>query len=1057
VKYGIITILIILTTIKEIVVYAQTPKLRFEHITTEQGLADNTVLSVMEDRKGFIWISTFNGLCKYDGYSFTTYQFDPDDSSSIGGNVITRVYEDKDGTIWVVARGSGIYLFDRSTEKFTRLKSKNDTIPSSISFSWGLNEDKEGKIWIGNDADGKLFRYDKQTGRISNENYTSNFFAKPDSNTKRIKVINCIYKDKAGTLWMGSNAGLHRLNLTPQQPGKISKVSFTTFRNDPKNQKSLPAHTISYNGIYQDKTGMLWVASYKGLCQLNPGTGECKLYIHDSTSPQSISDNKIRGMGEDKEGNLWIGTTNGLNKLNKERTIFTRYFHDDNDPASIRTNSIWSLFLDKKGILWLAFVGAGIDKVDLNQNPIALYQRIISNKNSLTSDSVTAVCEDRSGTVWIGTLGGLNAWDRTTNKFTHYRKNPKDSNSLGSDFVSAVIEDRDGNIWVGGGANAIGIFSRLNRKSGLFKHYFFKYPYRGTYGNPVLTLYEDKAGMLWIGTTGGAIRFNRNTETWVHYSYEPNNPNGIADSWVNSICEDRRGNFWIGHNSTALVKFNPSTGIFNRYIHNPNDPQSISSSIVKSIFRDSKDNLWFATRHGGLCRLNEENETFSRFTKKDGLPSNTIYSILEDDDHNLWLTTNKGLCRFNPSAHTFTNFDKDNGLLGSQFEIRPENAGGCFKGKDGTLYFGGPNGLNVFHPHDLTFNSVAPAVAITRFTLFNNPIPGKNEADEIILQHDENYFSFEFAALSFSNSAKNQYAYQLTGVDKDWVYSGTRRLASYTNIAPGHYVFRVKASNNDGVWNEKGIAVHIIILTPWWGSWWFYGLCAMVVAAIVYSLFKYRLQQKIKVLQIRNVLHRDLHDDVGATLSCVKAYSEILRDNPTNPVIADLIKDNSTEMLERLEVISWATNPQHDNFKSLYEKMNKFAQPLCHAHQVDFVFEKHGINDNIVIPADVRQNTFLVFKEAINNVIKYAKATECRSTLTTSNRKFILLVTDNGVGMDGIIRGNGSGIKNMKKRSEALKGCLEVENISPKGTSIKMVIHYPFKLPNTWYGNKNSK
>lgn len=1035
--------------------FAQPDKLRFEHITTAQGLADNTALSTMEDSKGFIWISTFNGLCKYDGYNFITYQFDPDDNSSIGGNVITRVLEDRDGTIWVVVRGSGIYLFDRSTEKFTRFKPANDTIPLSISFSWGLNEDKEGKIWIGNDSDGQLFRYDKQTGAISTQEYTTKNFAKPDFNSYS-REVRCIYRDRSGNLWVGSSEGLYRLNLTPGEFGKQTKVSFTAYHHDPKNPKTLASHFFAYNGICEDKEGMIWVGG-KGLSQLNPKTGECKRYIPDPANPQSISSDDITGIGEDKKGNLWISTNNGLNKLNKERTIFTRYFHDDDDPTSLSHNNIWSLFLDKQDILWLNFVGAGINKLDLNQNPMALYQHQPSNANSLSNNNVSAICEDRSGIVWLGTLGGgLNAWDRRTNKFIHYRDDPSVINSLGSDFVSAIIEDKEGNLWIGGGKNRIAILSKLDKKSGIFKHYFFKYPYRNSYDNPVLTLYEDKEGMIWMGTSDGAIRFNRKTETWVHYPFDPNNKNGLSDYWVNSVCEDKRGNFWIGHNSHALVKFNPNTKIFSHYFHNPNDSNSITSSIVKSIFKDSKSNLWFATRHGGLCRLNEENETFTAFTKKDGLPSNTIYSILEDNDSNLWLTTNKGLCRFNPSTHSFTTFDADDGLQGNQFEIRPENTGGCFKGQDGTLYFGGPNGLNVFHPHNLTVNTIAPPVAITRFSLFDKPRPGKNETDQIVLKHNENFFSFEFAALNFINTSKNQYAYQLAGIDKDWVYSGTRRFTSYTDIAPGKYKFRVKAANKDGVWNEKGASINIIILPPWWKTWWFYGLCLLAAASLIYILFQYRLQQKLRVLQIRNRLHRDLHDDVGATLSSVKAYSEILKDNPDNPLIAELIRDNSTEMIERLEVIAWATNPQHDNFKSLKNTLAKFAAPLCHSRNIQCNIENNGINEEMMMSGEVRQNIFLVFKEAVNNMIKYAEATACAIHLFIRNNQFVMQITDNGKGSDGTVKGSGAGWKNMQKRAESLNGKLVIESISGKGTVITMSLPYPFKIPNSWEVKRNS-
>lgn len=425
-------------------------KLRFEHITVNQGLADNTVLRTLQDSKGYIWISTYNGLSKYDGYNFINYQFDPNDSSSIGGNVISRVYEDKDGLIWVVVRGTGIYLFDRNSEKFSRFKPTNmDTLPLSISFSWGIKEDSEGKIWIGNDSDGKLFRYDKKTGRL--DDYTPTIFSGIDLEARN-RNIRYIYRDRSGILWIGSDEGLYRLNLINNKQTGTTKISFTNYRHDPENAESLIDNNIVYDGIYEDKAGMLWIGCYKGLNQFDPKTGKTIRYIHDPANPNSLSNNNITGIAEDSKGNLWISTTNGLNKLNKERTLFTHYFHDDGSPASISSNYVWSMFLDQKDILWIGTLGSGMDKVDLNQNPIVLYQSSSTNPNSLSNNNVTAVCEDRFGTVWIGTLGGgLNAWDRATNRFVHYRNTSSMSNRVESDYITAIIEDYEGNLWIGGG------------------------------------------------------------------------------------------------------------------------------------------------------------------------------------------------------------------------------------------------------------------------------------------------------------------------------------------------------------------------------------------------------------------------------------------------------------------------------------------------------------------------------------------------------------------------------------------------------------------------------
>jgi ligand-binding sensor domain-containing protein/two-component sensor histidine kinase len=1000
------------------------------------GLPDNAAFCSMQDSKGFLWFGTYNGLCKYDGYSFTTYQFDPDDATSISGNLITRIFEDDSGTIWVIARGTGIYLFDRNTDKFILFNPMSGSLSPNYNSSWALNEDKEGKIWTGNDFDGQLIRCDKKNGTL--EDYTDSIFANQDANAKEHRGVRTIYKDKYGVLWIGSTSGLHRLNLIPQGQGKPSKITFTSYLHDPNNNRSLAGNNV--RSIYEDSTGMLWVSSDGIINLLDPRSGECsKRFKPDPKNLHSIYSTDIWDIVVDKEGNLWVGSDNVLHKLNKERTSFTRYILDPNDPTSFNGTTIIGLFVDHSNILWISTLGGGLEKVDLNQKAIALYRHNPSDIHSLSNNNVSAICEDKTGIVWLGTIGGgLNAWNKQTNTFTHYRNNPLKQGSIGSDSISAILEDREDNLWVGGGKNSIGMLSRLNRKTGTFKNYNFKLPFSNTYGNPVLTLYEDKQGYIWVGSTGGVSRFNPKTEIWVHYPYDPKNQEGISNYWTNTICEDNRGNFWLGHNSYALDKLDPKTGKITHYTHNPNDSTSITSSLVKSVFKDSKGTLWFATRYGGLCRLNEADETFTSFTKKDGLLSNTIYCILEDDDSNLWLTTNKGLCCFNPSTRTFTNLDKDEGLQGNQYEIRIESAGGCFKGKDGTLYFGGPNGLNVFHPHDLHINTIVPPVVITRFSLFNKLIPGKNEARQIELNYDQNFFSFEFAALNYRSPVKNQYAYQLVGVDKDWIYSGQQRLAHYTNIAPGTYVFKVKASNNDGIWNEKGTYITIIIHPPWWQMWWAYLLWAVIILSLLYSIYYIRISRLRELLQVRNKIAHDLHDDVGSTLSSISIMSEMAkRKVPESSVLLEKIGSNAQQMQENMSDIVWAINPKNDRFEDILKRMKMFASEMLEAKNIVLHFNADVALYHLKLSMEQRRNLYFIFKEAVTNTAKYAAATNVIVKVTLQNRMMELLVKDDGNGFDAAYQTmGGNGLYNMQKRAEELNGTLKIDSIMGKGTVI---------------------
>ncbi|AHM62475.1 signal transduction histidine kinase [Flammeovirgaceae bacterium 311] len=789
---------------------------QFEHLTTEHGLSHNFVMYIMQDRKGYLWFGTGNGLDKYDGYGFTNYRFDPYDSTTVPKNQVFMMWEDSLGKMWV-GTSEGTSIFDPDTEKFTRLE-KSVSNPYAFKYAQSINQDGAGNMWVGGSFEGDLRQVDSKTGKFSATNYARMLFAGTGTDGESSINLHVGYKDRKGVFWIGSPYGLHRLNLTPAGPGKPDEVSFTHYRHDPANPNSISHNTVT--GILEDHNGILWIMTQAGILNaFDRKTGKFTHYNPNPDQPLDIYGLLISGLAEDLEGNLWIGSFNGLYKLDKERKAFTSFFHDPTDPGSISSNAIVSLLVDKAGILWVATM-AGVDKLDPNKKPFRLYSNNASNPNSLSHNSIAALYEDQQGILWVGTTGGgLNELNKLTGDFRHYRHNPKDRNSLRSDVVSAILEDRKGNLWVGNGD----VLSRYNRKTKRFTHYPLTHTFLSNpAASPIFTIYEDRQGNIWLGTNNGIIHFSPETGKTINYPYDPNNPRGISDYWALSILEDRYGNLWIGHGSQALDRFDPKTGKYTHYAYHNKEAGSISSNTVPCIYEDSSGELWFGTGEGGLCRFDHASETFTCFTEKQGLRGNTVFSILEDDAGNLWLGTNDGISSFSPDSEIFTNYDVGDGLQGKLYTAVFVEAAAC-KGKDGTLYFGGNRGFNAFDPAAIRANPYVPPVVITQFRLFDQPLPGKSESEEIVLDHHQNFFSFEFAALNYTSTAKNQYAYQLEGVDKEWVQAGTRRSASYTDIGPGKYIFKVKGSNNDGVWNEKGALLSIIINPPWWRTWWAYG------------------------------------------------------------------------------------------------------------------------------------------------------------------------------------------------------------------------------------------
>jgi signal transduction histidine kinase/ligand-binding sensor domain-containing protein len=815
--------------------YAQKESLRFEHIGIEEGLSGDNVSAILQDSKGYIWFGTVDGLNKYDGYTFTKYRFDPFDPNSISQNFIYTIFEDSYGAIWV-STFEGLCKFDRATEKFTRYRPSPKARFADPNIGV-INEGSDGMIWVGSYSGG-LCRFNRQTGEFL-----------PDSiDFGANDAINCIYKDTSGVLWIGSTTGLHKMNLTTVKAGQVSKVTFDRYQHDSGNPNSISSNFVT--SIFEDKAGIIWVTTINGLNSLDKKTGRFKRYLNDPKNIQSISSNNSfswggRGIKEDQQGNLWICTSKGLNKLNKDRTVFTRYFHSPNDPHSVSTDIIESIEIDKAGILWVSSLGGKLNKANLNDKGFGLRRNDPTDINSLSSNHVTSIVEDTSGIIWIGTYtGGLNRWDRTTNKFTHFRHDLANPKSLKHDAVGAILEDRQGQLWVCNGD----ILSLFNKQTGEFTHYKSNEANYKEDRQVILSITEDREGLLWLGLMGDGIKnFDKKTRKFIkHYYHSKADSTGISDYTATAIFADSRDNIWIGYGSIATDRLNKRTDSITHYKHDPQDTASISSNIVHSFYEDTQGNLWLGTFAGGLCYFDYQKEKFTTFNDKHGLSNNTVYSILNDNKNRLWLGTRNGLSQFDPVTETFINYDYKDGLQGNIFAAGARHVGARCRGRDGTIYFGGNNGFNFFDPLKLNSNTHIAPVVITQFKLFDKLMKGATESKEIILGYNENYFSFEFSSLSFHNPAKNQYAYQLEGVDKGWVNSGSRRYVAYTNIDPGTYIFKVRATNSDGIWNNEGTSITIIINPPWWRTWWAYTIYGLLLAVAIFAIHRMQRQRIIR-------------------------------------------------------------------------------------------------------------------------------------------------------------------------------------------------------------------
>jgi len=798
----------------------------FESLSLDAGLSQSVVTALWQDRLGFLWVGTQDGLNRYDGAAFRVFKHDPLNPQSLSNTYITAITEDSTGRLWI-GTNSGLNAYDPRTERFTRFyhDPEDPTSLSSDAVSKLLLA-ADGTLWIGTTGGG-LNHLDLQTGAFTRyQNDPASEFSLSTDN------VSALYQDREGVLWVGLDGGLNRFDAVRQR--------FVRFTSDPDAPGSLPGSSVT--ALTEDARGHLWVGTFTGLAVLDESTGRFQTIRYDPTDPHSLSDNAILTLALDGSGVLWVGTMNGgLNRYDPLTGSFIHYQPTPQDSASFPSVAVYAIYQDRSGVLWFGSFGAGLVKYSWTREKFTHYSVIPGDSTSLSDKAVWTFFEDREGVLWVGTVGGgLNRRDPQTGDFRAYMNDPEDPNSLTSNFVMSILEDSQGRFWVG---TMGGGLHRFDRATGRFRAY--------SRLGIIYQIYEDSRGELWICTEIGLGRYEPETDTFNFYANDPQDPTSLSSNYVLTLVEDQAGRFWLGTFNGGLALFDPERGVFTAYQHDPLDVDSLVDNTVLSIHQDRSGTLWVGTA-SGLERFDPDSGTFRHYRERDGLPNDVIYAMLEDARGALWLSTNRGLSRFDPHTETFRNYTPADGLQSNEF-----NQGAAYRDSQGRLYFGGINGYNVFDPEAIVDNPYPPPVVITELQLFNQPVaPGPESplqtaipfAEQLQLTYRQNFLSFEFAALDFTAPERNRYAYRLEGLDEDWNAVGARRFAGYTNLAPGHYTFRVRAANSDGVWNEDGVALPIVITPPFWRTWAFQGAIAVLLIGAVVGGVTLRL----RLIEARN-------------------------------------------------------------------------------------------------------------------------------------------------------------------------------------------------------------
>lgn len=882
---------------------AQTSNIKFRHITNENGLSQNSVKSTLEDNLGFLWFGTNEGLNKYDGNSFHIYKSIRGDSTSLKNNNINIIYQTKDNTLWIGSH-KGLQFLNRDLDNFV-----------SIDYDWdmyvnGIKELSNGKICVTTYVN--FFLYDPIMDTLMSL-YNDGEYLRYDLFTGGLLEF------EENKCWVATKKGLF---VYDYEQAIIEPVHIA---NIPR------ANELDIEIIFRDSFGNVWIGTNgKGLYLLKNKDDNYLEAELEQFYPEGMQFDKlvIKTIEEDNDKNLWVGTAdgNGIFLINiedfvNEKMNIINLRHGSENKYSVASNDIGNIYKDGSGTMWVGTRVSGLSYYNKSLIKFNTVNLLADTDEKINHNYISSIFEE-DDYLWVGTANGLNKYHLKTGEWEYFKL----KEDKGFYTITSIYKDTKGNLWTGAWAGGL---SKINDKTGEFTQFMSDESDSTSINcNNIFDIEEAPNGDLWITTMGGGLNiYNHESNTF----YIPQSKTGgklINNDWLKNLVLSKKGEMWIA-SGYGLYRYNFEHDSITHYRYRENNPASLATNSLVGVFEDKRGNIWVATENG-LCAYSYNSDNFTTYSEADGLPNTVIRGLYDDNNGDLWISTNNGLSRFvnavnNHFAGSFISYNTDDGLQGKEFNSRS-----CFRGSDGTMFFGGTNGFNYFNPDSIPRNNTPPKIILSDFLIFNKRVeigtpnsPLKKHisiSKKIVLNYDQSVLTFKYAALNFLSPERNVYKYRMDGFDKDWNEVGSRNEATYTNLNPGEYTFTVLAANNDGVWNEEGTSIKIIILPPWWETTLFKVLLSISLLGLIAGIYYWRINQLEKQKRILKIL--------------VEKKTTELRDhaNSLNRANAQL-EERQRRVLEQAEELQAQTNElamKNEDLKILNSTKDKFFSIIAH-------------------------------------------------------------------------------------------------------------------------------